>query len=149
MQISKLKEKLKAGKSKDGKIMHYSVGAVIRKGGKILMIDRVKFPFGWACIAGHVNEGEDSISALKREVKEETGFEIEDYNLLAEEEIDLEECSRGIEVHNWHVFECEVEGYLKIDPNESKFFGWFSKEEIEKLKLEKVWAYWLKKLKII
>ena len=55
----------KQGKSKDGKLMHYSVGALIKKDGKYLLIDRVKPPLGFAGIAGHIDEGEDEIKALK------------------------------------------------------------------------------------
>ncbi len=31
-----------------------SVGAIIEKDGKFLMIDRVNPPYGWAGVAGHV-----------------------------------------------------------------------------------------------
>ena len=59
----------KAGTSKSGKPMHYSVGAIIKKDDKYLLLDRVKPPFGFASVAGHIDEGEDEITTLKREIK--------------------------------------------------------------------------------
>jgi ADP-ribose pyrophosphatase YjhB (NUDIX family) len=63
-------------KSKDGQPMHYSVGALIQKDGKYLLIDREIKPYGYAGPAGHIDEGETKEQALVREVKEETGLGI-------------------------------------------------------------------------
>lgn len=38
--------------------MHYSAGALIRRGDKYLLIDRAKPPFERAGVAGHIDEGE-------------------------------------------------------------------------------------------
>ena len=59
--------------SESGEPLHFSVGALIEKGGKFLLIDRNLHPFGFACVAGHVDEGELPEEALKREAKEESG----------------------------------------------------------------------------
>lgn len=144
---------LKAGKSKAGKEMHYSVGALIERDGKFLLIDRNVPPYGFAGIAGHVDEGESPEEALKREVKEEAGLNVESYELISEEELDWNWCSRGIDVHYWYLFRCEVSGNIKREVREAKSIDWYSKREIKKLsleeKLEEVWDYWFKKLKII
>ena len=140
---------LKQGKSEDGKMMHYTVGAIIKKDDKYLLIDRVKPPLGFAGIAGHIDEGENEIQALKREIEEESGLEVDNYNLLFEEKIDWNECSRGIGVHYWYLFECNVSGEIKQNHIETKSIGWYSVDEIKKLKLEPAWEYWIKKLKII
>jgi ADP-ribose pyrophosphatase YjhB (NUDIX family) len=71
----------KLGKSKNGKQMHYSVGAVIKRDGKYLLIDRKKPPLGFAGVAGHIDEGEDEIQALFREVEEESGLKIKEYKI--------------------------------------------------------------------
>ena len=139
----------KQGKSKDGKLMHYSVGALIKKDGKYLLIDRVKPPLGFAGIAGHIDEGEDEIKALKREVEEESGFKIENYKILFKEELDWNWCSKGVDVHYWYLFECDALGEMKQNFIETKSIGWYTVDEIKELKLEPVWEYWFKKLKLI
>jgi len=139
----------KVGKSEDGKEMHYTSGAVIKKDDKYLLIDRVKPPLGFAGVAGHIDEGENEVDCLKREVEEESGLKVESYNLLYEEEIDWNWCSRGTGVHHWYLFECEVSGELEQNFVETKSIGWYSVDEIKKLKLEPAWEYWFKKLKII
>ena len=143
----KISEK-KLGKSSNGKDMHYSVGAIIKKGDKYLLIDRAIPPYGLACPAGHVDEGEEKEEALIREIKEETGLKIESLKLVAEEELDWNWCSKGITVHYWYVFDCRVNGVIRKN-GESKSINWYSKEEIMELKLEPSWEYWLKKLKVI
>lgn len=134
---------------KDGVAMHYSVGALIEKDGKYLLIDRVKVPLGFAGLAGHVDEGEEETQALKREVKEESGLDVEKCNLLFEEELDWNTCGRGIGIHHWYLFECVVSGELKRDDSEAKSIGWYTKDEVKKLELEPAWEYWFKKLNII
>lgn len=139
----------KIGLSKEKKKMHYSVGALIEKDGKYLLIDRAKPPFGFAGLAGHIDEGETEIEALLREVKEESGLAVEEYELLFEEELDWNVCSKGIEGHYWYLFKCEASGAVKMDSAEEKSIGWYTKEQIANLNLEPVWEYWFRKLKII
>jgi 8-oxo-dGTP diphosphatase len=126
--------------------MHRSVAAVIKKDGKILMLDRVNFPFGWACPAGHIEEGENPESAMIREVKEEVGIDVKKYNLILHEFIDWNECKRGVKGHAFFVYEIldwsgEIKGNF-----ESKGLKWIGKNEIENIQLEPVWDYFVKKL---
>ncbi len=128
---------------------HYSVGALIEKDGKYLLIDRVKPPLGFAGIAGHIDEGETHIEALIREIEEESGLKVVKHSLVYEEELNWNGCSRGVKVHYWYLFKCEVTGKISESKNEVKSIGWYTKEEISKLKLEPVWEYWFKKMSII
>lgn len=139
----------KEGLSKKNKEMHYSVGALIEKDGKYLLIDRVNPPYGFAGIAGHIDEGETASVALIREVREESGLRVENYSLLFEEEIDWNVCVMGVNVHYWYLFKCEVSGEIKMYRKEEKSIGWYTKDQIKNLRLEPVWEYWFKKLKII
>jgi len=138
----------KEGKSKKDTKMHYSVGALIERDGEYLLIDRAKPPFGFAGLAGHIDEGETEIEALFREVQEESGLKVEKYKLLFEEEVGWNECNKGVRGHYWYLFECEVSGEIKMDISEEKSIGWYAKDEIKNLKLEPVWEYWFQKLKI-
>jgi len=139
----------KTGQSINGHLMHYTSAALIKRDGKILMIDRKIFPFGFACLAGHIEEGETPEEALEREVAEESGLKIIRSKKIFEEEIDGNVCSRSVSVHYWHVYECECEGEPALFTLEEKSIGWYSPEEIKTMTLEPIWEYWFKKLNII
>ena len=141
--------KPKLGISYNNQQMHYSVGALIKKNSKYLLIDRAIFPFGFAGLAGHIDDGETEMEALKREVEEESGLRVVKQKLLFEEELGWNECSKEIGIHYWFIFGCEVEGEVKANYSEVKSIGWFSKDEIKDLKLEPVWKYWFEKLGIL
>lgn len=136
---------------------HLSVGAIIKNDkGEILMIDRLKQPFGWACPAGHIDEDEEPLDALLREVKEETGLDIVSHteyriNYSTDDYTDCpqEACSRGIKFHMWFIYDVVATGDLIFKADEVKAIKWCSIEEIKTLQLESVWGYWLKKLNII
>lgn len=139
----------KTAKTAEGELLHFSVGAVIRKNGKYLLIDRAIPPLGFAGIAGHIDEGENEEQAIIRETREEVGLELISKSLLFEEELDWNWCNKGVNSHYWYLFQCEVAGEINRSKGEAKAAGWFTKEEIKKLKLEPVWEYWFKKLNII
>ncbi len=145
---------IKIGKSSTNKKMHYSVGAIIEKNKKYLIIDRAIFPYGYAGIAGHIDiEDKTPGYAIKREIKEESGYSAKNCNLLFKEEIENNPCSRGASTHYWYLYKCEVSGRIKQNKKETKSIGWCTKQQIQKLykqkKLEPVWEYWFKKLNII
>ena len=79
-----------------GSPMHFSVGAVIEINGKYLLIDRDMEPFGFAGLAGHIDEGETPEETLFRKVDEESGLKIKKYVLLFEEEVEWNWCRVGI-----------------------------------------------------
>ncbi|PIR46847.1 MAG: hypothetical protein COV07_02165 [Candidatus Vogelbacteria bacterium CG10_big_fil_rev_8_21_14_0_10_45_14] len=87
-------------KGASGEVIHYSVGAVIERDGKYLLIDRARPPFGWACSSGHVDSGEEAETALVREVKEETGYDVVEYDLVLEKTTVANQCTRGATVHH-------------------------------------------------
>lgn len=139
--------------TEDNKPVHYSVGAIIKNDkGQYLLIDRLKQPFGFACPAGHIDEGETSLIAVIREVEEETGLKIisvERIDIINENDTPQEVCSRGVGIHNWFLFNIKAKGDLIFKADEVKSIGWYSIDEIKKLPLESVWKYWFEKLKII
>ena len=150
LDINKLKIDPKDKVSKD---KHFSVGAVIKNKNKYLVINRNLYPPGYASIAGHVNKGEKPEQALEREVKEETNYKILSKKLLFHQIIEGNECRTGFTKHEWHLYECKCKGRLKLLKREEKSIKYLTKEEINKIykqgKLEPVWEYWFKKLKVI
>lgn len=132
-----------------GRQIHYSVGAVIERGGKYLLIERGVPPPGFAGVAGHLDEGEDEKEAIVREVEEETGLRVERAELVGEDFLEWNWCSKGVTGHYWYVFACEVSGDIARDERETKSVGWYGAEEIKALPLEDAWKYWFEKLNII
>src|SRR3989344_259690 len=114
----------------DGKERHFTVGAIIKKDDKILMIERKKKPFGFAGIAGHIDVDETPEKALFREVKEETNFEIKSFELICHEFVPDNECSSGMVGHEWYLYDCDVEGNEQIEKKEAKSMSLYSKDEI-------------------
>ena len=141
--------KKKIGKSKDGRVMHYSAGVIVSHDGKYLMLDRKNPPPGFASPAGHVDEGERPKVAAIREVYEETGIELNDVEFILEEEVPWNYC-RSSGVHYWYLYKASVPTEnLVFNSEEEKTLAWYTIEEIKKLNLELVWRYWFEKLKII
>ena len=54
--------------------MRYSVDAIMKYQGRLVIIERLSFPLGFALPGGGIEEGEERTSAIIREVKEETGL---------------------------------------------------------------------------
>src|SRR5215212_2653520 len=109
--------------TRDGQTIHWSVGALIEREGKVLLIDRAQFPFGMAGPAGHIDEDEAPEQAVVREVEEETGLKVTKCHKVIDEFVPWNECSKGIKGHHWYVYRCEVEGELKRDQRETKSIG--------------------------
>lgn len=139
----------KQGTATNGQIQHYSVGAVIQQEERYLLIDRMKPPLGYAGIAGHIDAGEDTLKALAREVREESGLRVITAGLVLQEEVHNNTCSKGISVHQWFVYRCTVAGELIHNPRETKSIGWYTVQELGQLPLEPVWRHWFTTLKIL
>jgi len=136
---------------KDGK--HFTVGAIITRSGitgkEYLLINRVKPPLGWACDAGHVDEGNDSLTTLKKEVKEEAGVDVVHYDpVVLGEYLEWNICPAG-KSHEWDVYSVEVAGEFDIGTREARDSGWYTVEGMRKLNLGPVWKYFFEKLRII
>ena len=106
--------------------MHTSVGMIIEKEGKILMMDRKKFPLGWACPAGHKEEKENPSEAAIRETLEESGIEVEECEEIFHEFVSWNECDVGEKGHDWFVFKASKwNGKAKKEDEEAHSFQFF------------------------
>lgn len=149
---------------------HTSVGMLVWKEGKLLLIERKKYPFGFAIPAGHVDEDKSFDDAAKRELKEEVGLDTAELKLVAEGR-EENPCRREDgSWHLWKIYEIMATGELEGNIEETKRIDWYSQEEIKKLAtrtekylnkevsdekweenpgLEPVMYNWFQKLKII
>jgi len=116
-------------------------GCLVEKDGKYLLVQE-KQPkvYGlWNLPAGYVDKGEQIKDAAKREVLEETGFEVK-----VLDEIDIYHESTGRPVK--HIFKAEISGgKLKKQNDEILDIQWMSFDEIEELSKEnKLRAPWIR-----
>lgn len=147
-----------------------SVGIIAKKGDSILLLERKKFPYGFAAPAGHVDDHGSFEDAAREELSEETGLEATNLKLLFEERKDNKCRREGGDWHLWKVYEAEAVGEFKDNKDETKQVGWYTKEELNSLAartnlylvgkipedewqkqpgLEPIWLEFLKKLGIL
>jgi 8-oxo-dGTP pyrophosphatase MutT (NUDIX family) len=149
---------------------HTSVGIIVYKGDSMLLIERKKFPFGFAAPAGHRDGDPDFETAAKRELEEETGLLAETLKLLLDKRVE-NPCRREDGTwHQWKIFRATVSGNIKPNQDEVKGLDWYSHSQILNLAsktelfragsiskeewetepgLEPVWYDFLKTLEII
>lgn len=147
-----------------------SVGMLVWRDNKLLLVERMKPPFGFAPPAGHV-EGNDLFEdTAKRELEEEAGLKTKNIKFLIEGRKDNNYCHRGETWHYWKIYKIEAEGEIKRSEDETKQADFYTKSDIANLAaktekyfrgdikenewrkspgLEIVWYEWLKELKII
>ena len=102
-----------------------TVGAVIFDDqGQILLLDHVFRPDdGWGIPGGFINKGEQPEAALRREVREETGIEIQDVELVLARTLPR---SRQIEIY----FRARAIGHAEPCSFEIKSARWFSVDDL-------------------
>ncbi len=149
---------------------HKSVGMIIRRNDKILLIERRKPPFGFAPPAGHIDDKGSFENAAKEEVKEEVGLSATKLKLLAEGKKNNPCRREGGSWHFWKIYQVDTEGDVKPSRDETKQAGWFTLDQIKSLAqrterylareipeekwqvspgIEPVWLGWFKELGII
>ncbi len=132
---------------------HTSVGMMVWHDDKLLLIERIKFPFGFAIPAGHVDGDATFEDAARRELGEEVGLNTIKLELL----LDIRKenpCRREDGTwHHWKIYKVDANGELSRSLEETKQAGWFSISEIkqlaEKSQLEPVMYELFKELSII
>jgi len=107
-----------------------SVGIIVWKDGNLLMIERKKYPFGFALPAGH-QDGDAPEKTAAKELSEEVGLIAE--NLEKKLEMSFKNpCRReGGTHHEWTIFEAiRWHGNLKPSDEETKKVFWADSQAI-------------------
>lgn len=109
-------------------------GFLYREDGKFLILKRsekeIQNPGQWTVPGGKVERGESIIGTLKKEIKEESGLELDgEPEFYGDDEF--------TRVDNHHVlvpkFTGKVRtGEVKIDKNDFDDFAWISKDDLDK-----------------
>jgi 8-oxo-dGTP pyrophosphatase MutT (NUDIX family) len=119
----------------NGRLVHESVGAIVRRRSKILLFHRRRYPIGWTIPAGHIERDTEPEEEMKREVLEEVGLEVVRSRRLWEGTPLLGDCCRrGADLHRWHLFEIEAEGEVELN-EEGDDYRWFEAGELRELSL--------------
>lgn len=128
-----------------------TVGAIIVNNldnpAKVLLTQRNIPPFKgqWCYPGGHIDRYEDAVTAVIREVKEETGLDVEPHYLAYFDEIIPDQ-----KVHNVVLmFYGECSGKINIQEEEVADIRWFAFEEAREMDLafthNEVLEYFMKK----
>lgn len=147
-----------------------SVGLILQnEANEYLLINRAKFPYGWAAIAGHIDKHGSPEQAAITEAREEVGaiISIESLKKVIDNRRINNICRRpGGDHHDWTVFIAEVAAtQLALNIDEVRGAGWFSGPELQQLAdqtpqnaspakpsgltLENIWRHFLTELDII
>ncbi len=113
---------------------HASVGMFVWKEGKLLLIERKKFPPGFAVPAGHVDDDTSYESAAKRELLEEVGLTATKLELIFEGRKENPCRRKDGTWHQWKLYKVEATGELKPSESETKQAGWYTLEEVTMMK---------------
>jgi mutator protein MutT len=114
------------------------VGALIIENGRILLVERAREPLRdyWSLPGGVVETGERLEEALRREVREETGLEIENLSLFEIFERIMPDESGRTEYHYVLMdYLCRPAGGVLCAADDAGRVGWFSLDELGGLKI--------------
>lgn len=151
---------------------HTSVGILVFRDGKLLLIDRKRPPLGLAAPAGHVDkhgdpddpEEQQSRDAALTELFEETGLIATDTDLVLLAEGRKENPCRRPDGswHYWRIYAADAVGDLKPSTEETRGAFWCTQEQMVDLLagksitmlqgeagLELVWREWFTELNIL
>ncbi len=119
------------------------VGAIIiNKKGLVLGMERKDFPKEWQFPQGGLDEGENLLDAVKREIREETGITESDIKFLAEfprctvyefpENLRTKRVGHRGQVHHWYLFclESSDEAITLGDKKEFHNWRWMSMDDM-------------------
>lgn len=117
----------------DGEYWHESEGVFVRNPeGKFLFFERLIFPFALTVPSGHVDAGEDALTAARRETNEEVGIKADKLTEIATEDIVGDSCRRGADVHQWHAYLLALDKNIDIEVKEKEEGGkpvWLTLDE--------------------
>src|SRR6266849_9764330 len=100
---------------------HTSVGMIVFNAQHhLLLIERRKYPYGYACPAGHVDNGETYEQAAVRELREEVGLEAVHLRCVLDTTVENTSRRPSGDWHCWKVYQVQTTGALDRNLSETK-----------------------------
>lgn len=148
---------------------HTSVGMLVWRNGKLLLIQKMRFPFAFAAPAGHC-DGMDFEIAAKTELEEEVGLISKEVKLVIEGRRENPCRREDGSWHYWKIYNIKADGEVNRSESETQQYIWADEGILKSLAqktenyragkiseeswlqnpgLEIVWYDWMKELKII
>ena len=115
-----------------------AVGAVVFKDDKVLMVKRSNPPAKgmWAVPGGKINPGETMQQALIREIKEETGLDIEVREIVYVFDVIQYDDNDHISFHYVIIdFSCELQGGKLKAGDDALEVRWVSKKDLNQMNI--------------
>lgn len=133
----------------DNELLHFSVGCVLEWKRMFFLFRRRFYPYRYTIVAGHWDMSDLTPElAVAREIQEETGFELYPEHPIFVETLN-DPCYRGADYHKWYLYRASASDNRATMSEEANVIGWYSPDEIRKLKLTFPTEYFFKKLQII
>jgi len=100
-----------------------SVAVIItNRGGKVLLLEHILRPAsGWGIPGGFLDQGEQPETAIRRELREEAGIELENLKMIR-----VRTLNRHIEI----LFRAESNDTAEVKSREIKSLDWFAVDEM-------------------
>jgi mutator protein MutT len=115
---------------------HQIVAVILRRPEEVLLCHRSParrwYPDVWDFPGGHVEPGEDPLDALRREVAEELGAELEGVD--GDPVLHRVDPQRGLDLTVWVSRRWRGE-VSNLQPDEHDAIGWFGAAQVEQLRL--------------
>jgi ADP-ribose pyrophosphatase YjhB (NUDIX family) len=99
-----------------------AAAVIINNDGKVLLLNHLLRPFsGWGLPGGFLNAAEQPEEAIRREIREETGMELNNVSMFRVRTI-----RRHIEI----LFRAESGGEATVQSREITGLGWFDRDDL-------------------
>lgn len=100
-----------------------SVAAIVlNKKGELLLLNHILRPrFNWGIPGGFINHGEQPEASVRRELREETGIELENIELIR-----IRTINRHIEI----LYRAKGKGKAEVKSHEISDVGWFTPDNL-------------------
>lgn len=124
-----------------------AIGAIVTDAaGRLLLIRRAHDPGAgaWSLPGGRVEPGEDDATALRREMREETGLEVEVGALVGA----VEREGSGV-VFAIRDYRCRIVAGTPVAGSDASAVGWFAPEEVAVLPLVSLLADTLREWRVL
>jgi ADP-ribose pyrophosphatase YjhB (NUDIX family) len=110
-----------------------SVGILVQRADRLLLIERRRPPYGWAPPAGHVDDGETYAQSAVRELREEVGLTAQHLTLVHRGRYG-NRCRRPRgDHHAWEVFTADTTGEPVRSEDETSAMRWVTPGELDQL----------------